>query len=87
MDYNRGDAAVYLCHQELRLQNIDLASIPVSLSFKKQDPQLPFPIFTWTPTQRMQPSEKPLIATANVTTAILFLLHIMNTAIKGASWA
>lgn len=36
------------------------------------------------PTQCMQPSEKPLTATANVTTTILFLLHIMNTAIKGA---
>lgn len=90
-DYNKCGAALYTCHQEVRLQNIDLVSVSVSLSFKEQDPQLPFFALTLTltrlgpHTQPMQSSEESLITAVRTITAPLFLFHSMNTTNTGAS--
>lgn len=88
-DDTKGRTTVYICHQEIRLQHIDLISVPVSLSCKKQDPQLPFPALSLPPisepytTQHMHPSEEPLTASAKVITVILFLLHTRTQQSKG----
>lgn len=80
-DDPKGGTAVYICHQEIGLQHTDLVSVPVSLSCKEQDPQLPFPALSLPPIREpytprhMQPSAEPLTASAKVITVILFLLR------------